>query len=144
MARVSDVQPLFDPETRRFKVRLETDNPGLLLRPDMFVDIELPIAVPGGISLPRDAVLDSGTKKTVFVDCGNGNFEPRVVETGWRIGERVQIISGVRPGERVVIAGNFLLDSESRTKFMPAPAAATVVAQKTGVSEAGAKAGAPR
>jgi len=115
-ARVSQVLPQFDPATRTLKVRLEADNPGYLLRPDMFVDIELPVRMPPGITVPADAVLDSGLKKTVFVDRGNGYFEPRKVETGRWFGERVEIVTGLMPGERIVVSGNFLLDSESRMR----------------------------
>ncbi len=116
-ARVSDVLPLFDATTRTLKVRLEVDNPGFLLRPDMFVDVELPINLPPAISVPADAVLDSGLKKTVFVNLGNGSFEPREVETGWRLGNRVEITKGLKPGERIVISGNFMIDSESRLEM---------------------------
>ena len=113
-AKVSQVLPLFDASTRTLKVRLETDNPGFILRPDMFVDVELPVKVPPAISVPADAVLDTGMKKTVFVDRGNGYFDPREVETGWRLGNRIEIIKGLSPGERIVTSGTFLIDSESR------------------------------
>lgn len=119
-ARVSDVLPQFDPNTRTLKVRLEADNPGYALRPDMFVDVALPIKLPAGITVPADAVLDSGLKKTVFVAHGNGYFEPRTVETGWRYGDRVEIVRGLTPGERIVVSGNFLVDSESRMKLAAA------------------------
>jgi membrane fusion protein, copper/silver efflux system len=115
-ARVSEVLPQFDPATRTLKVRLEADNPGYLLRPDMFVDVELPIRFPPTITVPADAVLDSGLKKTVFVERGEGFFEPRQVETGWRFEDRVQIVKGLTPGERIVVSGNFLIGSESRLK----------------------------
>jgi membrane fusion protein, copper/silver efflux system len=113
-ARVSDVLPQFDATTRTLKVRLEADNPDFALRPDMFVDAEIPIQFPHAIAIPTDAILDSGIKKTVFVDHGNGMFEPREVETGWRMGNRVEIVKGLKPGERIVISGNFLIDSESK------------------------------
>ena len=113
-AAVSRVLPLFDGVSRTLKVRLEADNPGYLLRPDMFVDVELPISLPPTITVPADAVLDSGVKKTVFVDRGNGLFEPREVETGWRIGNRIEITKGLKAGERIAMSGNFLIDSESR------------------------------
>jgi YHS domain-containing protein len=83
----------------------------------MFVDVEFPIQLPPAITVPVDAVLDSGLKKTVFVDRGNGFFEPRQVETGWRFGDRVEIVKGLMPGERIVISSTFLLDSESRMKM---------------------------
>ncbi len=112
--QVSNVLPQFDPSTRTLKLRLETDNPGFTLRPDMFVDVELPVQMPPAITVPADAILDSGLKKTVFVDRGNGFFEPRQVNTGWRLGDRVEIIKGLTPGRRSLLSGTFLLDSESR------------------------------
>jgi membrane fusion protein, copper/silver efflux system len=116
-AKMSDVLPQFDPVTRTLKVRLEADNPGFVLKPDMFVDIDLPINLPPVITVPADAVLDSGLKKTVFVELGNGLFEPRDVESGRRAGNRVEIVRGLTPGERIVLSGNFLIDSESRLEL---------------------------
>jgi RND family efflux transporter MFP subunit len=115
-ARISSVLPQVDPATRTLKLRLETENPGFALRPDMFVDVELPLQMPLGLTVPVDAVVDSGLKKRVFVDRGNGFFEPREVESGWQFGDRVQIVKGLSAGERVVAAGTFLLDSESRLR----------------------------
>jgi membrane fusion protein, copper/silver efflux system len=115
-ARVSDVLPQFDPVSRSLKMRLETENPGYMLRPDMFVDVDLPVRLPPAVTVPVDAVLDSGLRKTVFVDRGNGFFEPRTVETGWSSGGRVEVVRGLDPGERIVIAGIFLIDSESRMR----------------------------
>jgi len=115
-ARMSDALPQFDAQSRTLKFRFELDNPGHVLQPDMFVDVEFEAAVPPAVTVPAEAVLDSGLRKTVFVDRGNGYFEPRRVETGWRAGDRVQILKGLMAGERVVISGNFLLDSESRMK----------------------------
>ena len=119
-ATVTDIQPEFDKVSRTLKVRLETDNPNYRLRPDMFVDVEFPINLPATVSLPVDAVLDSGLKQTVFVERGNGCFEPRKVETGWRLGDRVEITKGLTPGEHIVISGNFLIDSESRMSLAAA------------------------
>jgi len=111
---VSEVLPIFDPVTRTLKVRLETDNPGFVLRPDMFADVALDVELPPAITVPADAVLYAGKSETVFVDRGNGFFEPRKVATGWRMGGRVEIVRGLMPGERIVLAGNFFIDSESR------------------------------
>ena len=116
-ARVAEVLPQFDAATRTLKVRLEADNPGYVLRPDMFADVELPIAFPPTIAVPVEAILDSGLKKTVFVDRGEGVFEPRQVETGWRLGNRVEVVHGLTPGEQIVVSGTFLLDSESRMRL---------------------------
>jgi RND family efflux transporter MFP subunit len=115
-ARVSSVLPQFDGPTRTLKVRLEADNPHYVLRPDMFVDVDLKITLPPAITVPADAVLDSGVATTVFVERGNGTFEQRAVETGWRLGDRVEIVKGLEHGERIVTAGTFLLDSESRMR----------------------------
>ncbi len=113
-ARVTAVLPIFDPDTRTLKVRLETNNPGYVLKPDMFADVELPIELGPAITIPADTIIYSGLKKTVFVDRGQGYFEPRQIETGWRLGDRVEVIEGLTPGERIVLSGNFLIDSESR------------------------------
>ena len=115
-ATMSNALPQFDAQTRTLKTRFELDNPDDLLRPDMFVDVELHADMPAALTVPADAIVDSGLRKTVFVDRGHGYFEPRRVETGWRVGDRVQVVKGLMPGERVVLSGNFLLDSESRMK----------------------------
>ncbi len=119
-ARVSKVPPQFDAGSRTLKVRLELDNPGNTLRPDMFVDVEMVVRVPAAVTVPVDAVLDSGMRKTVFVDRGDNYFEPRHVETGWRLGDRIAVVSGLMPGERIAVSGNFFIDSESRLKLAAA------------------------
>ncbi len=116
-ATVSDVLPLFDGTSRTVKVRLEADNPGYFLRPDMFVDVEIPIQLPPAVTVPAEAILDSGLRKTIFVDRGNGFFEPREVETGWHMGSRVEVTGGLDPGERIAVSGNFLIDSESKLQL---------------------------
>jgi Cu(I)/Ag(I) efflux system membrane fusion protein len=116
-ARVSEILPQFDPRTRTLTVRLEAANPGYVLRPDMVVDVNLPVALPPSVSVPVDAVLDSGLRQTVFVDRGEGVFEPRGVRTGWRFSDRVEIVEGLNPGERIVTSGTFLIDSESRMRL---------------------------
>ncbi len=113
-AVVSDVPPRYDAATRTYQVRMEVDNPGLDLRPDMVVDVEMLIHHPTTVTVPVDAILDSGLKKTVFVDMGNGRFSPIHVETGWRSEDKIQVTAGLLPGERIVVSGNFLLHSESR------------------------------
>jgi len=116
-ARVSEVLPQFDPASRTLKVRLEAENPGTVLRPEMFVDVALPVTRAPNLTIPADAVLDSGLTASVFVDQGDGFFEPRAVETGRRLGDQVEIVKGLELGEQIVTSGNFLLDSESRMKL---------------------------
>jgi Cu(I)/Ag(I) efflux system membrane fusion protein len=113
-ASVVAVLPDVDPVTHAYKVRLEADNPGFKLRPGMFVNVDVPVSLPSGLSVPVDAVLDSGLEKRVFVETSDDHFEPRMVQTGWQVGDRVQIVSGLRDGDVVVSSGTFLVDSESR------------------------------
>jgi len=115
-ARVTAILPQIDPNTRTLKLRLEGDNPGYALRPDMFVDVELPVSVPSGLTVPVDALIDSGREQRVFIQRSQGVFEPRRVHVGWRSGDRIEIVDGLKEGDRVVSAGTFLVDSESRLK----------------------------
>lgn len=119
-ATVSEVLPRFDAVSRSLKVRLETDNPELVFRPDMFIDVQFLIPLPEAITVPASAVIDSGKRKTVYVVMGEGVFEPREVATGWQTSERVEIAKGLQPGEKIVTSGNFLIDSESRMKLAAA------------------------
>ena len=115
-AGIDFLQPQVDPMTRTLKVRLNMDNPGVLLKPDMYADVEFLVNIPSKLTVPADAVLNSGDRQTVFIDRGNGYLEPRQVKTGEREGDRIQILSGLSGGERVVTSGNFLIDSESQMK----------------------------
>lgn len=115
-ARVTYIQPQVDPTTRTVKVRLEAANASVSLKPEMFVNVEFGLAGAKRLTVPADAVLDTGDRQTVFVDLGDGYLEPRSVVAGERSGERIVIISGLQPGERVVASGTFLLDSESQLK----------------------------
>jgi membrane fusion protein, copper/silver efflux system len=115
-AHMSDALPQFDPESRILKTRFELDNPGSMLLPGMFVEVALQMETPEAITVPGDAVIDSGRRKTVYVERGSGMFEARLVETGWRHGNQIQITQGLTVGERIAVSGNFLIDSESRMK----------------------------
>ncbi len=118
-ATVSPSGPIFDETTLTLKVRLEAANPRSALKPGMFVDVEFPVAVPPTLVVPADAIVDSGLRKTVFVECGDGYFEPRLIETGSHIGDDVEVTKGLVAGERIVISGTFFIDSESRMKAKP-------------------------
>jgi RND family efflux transporter MFP subunit len=115
-AQVSYILPQVETTARTLKVRLELENPDLALKPDMFVDVEFRIDTPRSLSVPAEAILDSGDRQLVFVDRGNGYLEPRMVETGDHIGSKVVILRGLKAGERIVTSGNFLIDSESQLK----------------------------
>jgi membrane fusion protein, copper/silver efflux system len=112
--RVSYILPQVDPNTRTLKVRIEFDNPGNLLKPEMYGDVEFRTGGGRMLTLPQSAVLNSGLRQVVFVDRGDGYLEPRDVKTGRQVDGRVEITSGLKAGERIVTSGNFLIDSESQ------------------------------
>ena len=119
-ARTSDAAPQFDGASRTLRVRLDAGNPGFVLRPDMFVDVEMPQRLPPAVTVPADAVVDSGRHTVVYVERAEGVFEPRAVEIAWRSAGSAAIARGLEEGERVVTGGNFLLDSESRLQLAAA------------------------
>ena len=97
-------------------MRIQFDNPGYTLKPEMYGDVEFQTGGTRKLVVPQTAVLNSGDRQVVFLDRGNGYFEPREVKIGAQLDNRVEILSGLQPGERIVISGNFLIDSESRLK----------------------------
>ncbi|MBE0473683.1 efflux RND transporter periplasmic adaptor subunit [Rhodoferax sp.] len=112
--RVTYVYPTLTAETRTVPVRVELANPGGLLKPGMFAQVELPVGAKGQvITVPLSAVIDSGTRQIVLVDQGNGRFESREVKLGARSDTYVEVLDGVNSGEPVVVAANFLIDAES-------------------------------
>ena len=115
-ARIADSLPQSEAGGGTVKLRLEVDNSTFILRPEMLVDVELPLRLPSALTVPVDALVDSGAHTRVYVGRGEDVFEPREVKTGSRVGERVEILEGVQAGERVVVAATFLVDSESRLK----------------------------
>ncbi|HET9960118.1 MAG TPA: efflux RND transporter periplasmic adaptor subunit [Polyangiaceae bacterium] len=114
--KVVFLDPLLDPQTRTVKVRLTFPNPTGELRPEMFGDVVLFGAAHEGLRVPPDAIIDSGIEKVVFVAVGAGKFEPRRVQVGNGDETFVEVVSGLEPGERVVVRANFLIDSESRLR----------------------------
>jgi RND family efflux transporter MFP subunit len=127
-ARVAHILPTVDPQTRTLKVRLEAANPGLQLKPDMYVDVNFRIGGAPQLSVPADAVIDTGMRQTVYVAKSDGYFEPRQVEVGERTGSRATILRGLQAGERVVTQGNFLIDSESQLRNPGGPGAPAAAA----------------
>ncbi|HTS62577.1 MAG TPA: efflux RND transporter periplasmic adaptor subunit [Candidatus Acidoferrales bacterium] len=114
--RVSSALPQFDAQGRSGKLRLEVDNPHARLVPGMIVDIEFDAPSRLEMTVPAGAVIDSGTTRHVFVAGGSGEYQVREVETGREEGDRIAIRKGLKPGDRVVTAGAFLLDSETRMR----------------------------
>ena len=116
--RVDFVYPYLDRKSRANNVRIVVGNPGGRLKPDMYATVS--IQSPGGqgvLAVPSEAILDSGVRKIVFVAQGEGLFEPREIRTGLESSDGfVEVTSGLLDGERVVVSGQFLLDSESRTR----------------------------
>jgi len=116
-ARVSrDVAPQFDRDSQSAKLRVEVDNPAAVLRPGMFVDVAIAARPRSVIAIPADAIIDSGFRRTVFVERSAGVFEPRTVETGRRAGGRVEVVKGLAAGERIAVAGAFVIDAERRLR----------------------------
>jgi membrane fusion protein, copper/silver efflux system len=114
--KVTYIYPQLDPQTRTLKARIEFSNPGLKLKPDMYTDVNLQIVYPRQISVPEEAVLDSGEEQIIFVAHGGGHFEPRKVLLGAKVDNRYIVLSGLQAGEKIVVSGNFMIDSESRLK----------------------------
>lgn len=115
--KVAFVYPTVGPETRTAKVRVELPNRGLRLKPDMYANVELTTGErTPRLAVPESAVLDSGTRRIVLVQRGEGRFEPREVRTGMRGDGYVEVLEGLRAGEPVVVSANFLIDAESNLK----------------------------
>jgi len=115
--RVTYVYPTLKAETRTVAVRVELANPGLLLKPGMFAQVELPVTAKDQvITVPVSAVIDSGTRQIVLIQQAPGRFEPREVKLGARSDTHVEVRDGVKEGEQVVVAANFLIDAESNLK----------------------------
>lgn len=116
---ISYIYPTMKPETRTIPVRMELANPGLLLKPGMFAQLELPASsnAPAPVlTIPTSAVIDSGVRQIALVQVKEGRYEPRELKLGERSQDRVEVIEGVREGELVVVSANFLIDAESNLK----------------------------
>jgi Cu(I)/Ag(I) efflux system membrane fusion protein/cobalt-zinc-cadmium efflux system membrane fusion protein len=114
--RVAYIYPTLNEMSRTLTVRLELENPDMRLKPGMFATVYIQFRrVDDVLAIPTEAIIDSGRRKIVFVQVGDGHFEPREVATGLT-GDRhlTEVISGLSEGELVVVSGQFLLDSESQ------------------------------
>ncbi|MEA5114539.1 MAG: efflux RND transporter periplasmic adaptor subunit [Geobacteraceae bacterium] len=114
--KVSFIYPFLDPKTRTVKVRVQIANPGLRLKPDMFVNVSLKIPLGEVLVAPVAAVMDTGKRKVAWVETEPGVFEPRDVKVGARVGDRLQILSGLARGDKVAASGGYLIDSEAQLR----------------------------
>ena len=115
--KVSVIYPQVNRDTRTARIRIELSNPDFALLPDMYVDAEIETGDPHPVlAVPDSAVLDTGGRQAVFVEKGQGRFEPRDVKLGHRGGGYVEVREGVAEGEPVVVSANFLIDAESNLK----------------------------
>jgi Cu(I)/Ag(I) efflux system membrane fusion protein len=110
------VSPLLAGETRTAKARFTLDNQDGNLKPQMFANVEIKISLGQRLVVPDTAVIDTGARQLVYVDKGDGYFEPRTVSVGVKAEGMAEILSGMRAGEQVASAATFLIDSEARLK----------------------------
>ena len=114
--RVSLVYPVIDAATRTAQVRIEFRNDGLELKPDMYAQVTLIADLGERTAVPASAVMDTGDRSIVFVDKGQGYFEPRDVKIGIRLPDSYEVLGGLDAGDRVLTSANFFVDSESKLK----------------------------
>lgn len=115
-SKIEFLYPSLSGETRTAKVRFSLSNRDGLLKPQMFTEVTIKRNLGRRLIIPEDAVIDTGTRQIVYVDKGDGYFEPRQVMTGLRADGSVEVLKGIKPGERIAISGNFLIDSEAKLK----------------------------
>jgi Cu(I)/Ag(I) efflux system membrane fusion protein/cobalt-zinc-cadmium efflux system membrane fusion protein len=112
--RIDQILPQVDMTTRTVRVRLVFSNPGVILKPGMYVNVAISVRLGRQIVIPASAVLQTGTRAVAFIDHGNGNLEPRTIEIGPQLDDSVVVLSGLKAGEKVVSSANFLVDSEAQ------------------------------
>lgn len=112
---ISTIYPYVETKTRTVKARIDLANPNFELKPDMYVNVRVETqALKNVLAIPKDAVLNSGERQTVFVSLGHGKFAPRQVTLGLRSEDGyVQVVKGLSDNERIVVSSQFMLDSES-------------------------------
>lgn len=143
--RVDYVLPQLDMATRTLPVRLVFPNPGLKLRPGMYVNVAVKLPLGRQVVVPDSAVFHSGTKNLVFAYAGDGNIEPREVELGPHVENEFVVLKGVKSSEQIVTSANFLIDSEAQLQaaagaFMPPPPGAGQAAAMNAPAQAQANA----
>ncbi|MGA9063296.1 MAG: FixH family protein [Terracidiphilus sp.] len=124
--RIDQILPQVDPTTRTVRVRLVFSNPGVALKPGMYVNVKIGVPLGRQLVVPASAVLQSGDRAIAFVDHGQGYLEPRTIQTGPQVDDSIVVLSGLKAGEQVVSSANFLVDSEAQLQaalagFAPPP-----------------------
>lgn len=114
--KIVAIDPVFDAMTRSVRARIKVDNQDSLLKPDMYVDVQISSDLGVHLAVPKEAIMDSGLRKIVFLALDSGRFKPVEVQTGISTEEYVQVLNGLKEGDTVVVSGNFLIDSESKLK----------------------------
>jgi Cu(I)/Ag(I) efflux system membrane fusion protein len=115
-AKIEFVYPTLTGDARTVKVRMTVPNPGGRLKPQMFANVDIKVGMGNRLAVPDDAVLDTGTRQIVYVDKGEGYFEPREVKLGARADGYREVLSGLKSGEKVARSATFLIDSEAQLK----------------------------
>ncbi len=115
-AVIDYIYPALSAETRTAKVRFTVANPGMQLKPQMFTNVEITIPVGKRLAVPAEAVLETGTRQVVYVDKGDGYFEPREVKTGVKVEGMLEVLAGLKQGDKVASSAIFLIDSEAQLK----------------------------
>jgi len=115
-SQIDYIYPTISADTRTAKIRLTLPNPGGQLKPQMFTNVEIRINLGKKLVIPESAVIDTGTSQVVYVEKGEGAFEPREVVLGIRVEGAVEVLQGIKAGEKVVSSANFLIDSEAQLK----------------------------
>lgn len=111
---VSFIYPSLNTEARTVRVRLELPNPGVKLKPGMYGNVTLQTEAVNALVVPKEAVLETGLRQLVFVDRGEGRYEQAAVKLGRRSQDSVEVVAGLKEGDRIVTSANFLLDAESK------------------------------
>lgn len=116
LSKIDYIYPTLSGETRTARIRFTLPNPGGQLKPQMFTNVTLKIHLGKRLVIPEEAIIDTGLRQIVYVDKGDGNFEPREITIGLRTDQMVEVIRGLRAGEKVASSANFLIDSEAKLK----------------------------
>ena len=124
--QIEAILPQVDMATRTVRVRLAMANPGLKLKPGMFVNVDLKTNLGRQLVIPASAVFQSGTRQLVFLNHGNGSLEPKEIAIGSRVGDNFVVLKGLNVHQSIVTSASFLIDSESQLQaaagsFVPPP-----------------------